>query len=76
MDIEKWIEGIIDLYKDCLVTYVKNGKSEEEFLADRLKMLKVMEYFRQNNLVQNFENVRDTKCEISYDVYLIQNKNQ
>ncbi len=73
MDTEtnKWINRTVKFYKDRLTHYIKIGKSEEVFIEDYLKMLKIIEYFYQNNLVQNVENIRDTKCEIHYNVCLV-----
>lgn len=68
-DLE-FIDSIVEGYRQRLTAYISESKSEEEFLEDELKMLKIMNYFHQNNLVQNVENIRDTKCEIHYNVYL------
>jgi hypothetical protein len=71
MEIEEWIEGTIKLYKERLTYFVNEGKSEQEFLEEQIKMLKTIEYFNQNNLIQNVQNILDTKCEIHYNVYSI-----
>jgi hypothetical protein len=71
MEIEEWVEGTIRVYKERLTHFVSEGKSEQEFLEEQLKMLKTIEYFNKNNLSQNVENILDTKCEIHYNVYSI-----
>lgn len=73
-EVNKWINDRLKIYEERLKYFISLGKSEEEFLEDFLKMLKIMEYFRQNNLNQDCENIQNTKCEIHYNVYSVQNE--
>lgn len=71
-ELKNWIKENVESYEEQLTQFVKDGKSEEDLLESRLKVLKILEYFRKNNLTQNLANVRDTKCEIHYNVYSTQ----